>query len=149
MKNKPIKVGMKPSHPGTFIRTEIIDELDLSVTEAANVLGVRRATLSDLLNEKAALSPKWPYGWKRHSTSIWTCSYECRRGTMPTQCDGKHERSKWRRMYLESQPSGDGTRSGLGAQTGIRSIKFLACKTESSESGEASYPSQPCSEHSR
>lgn len=58
MKNKPIKVGMKPSHPGTFIRTEIIDELDLSVTEAANVLGVRRATLSDLLNEKAALSPE-------------------------------------------------------------------------------------------
>lgn len=58
MKNKPIKVGMKPSHPGTFIKTEIIDELDLSVTEAANVLGVRRATLSDLLNEKAALSPE-------------------------------------------------------------------------------------------
>ena len=58
MKNKPIKIGMKPSHPGTFIRTEIIEKLDLSVTEAADVLGVRRATLSDLLNEKAALSPE-------------------------------------------------------------------------------------------
>ena len=58
MKNNPIKIGMKPSHPGAFIRTEIIEELDLSITEAADVLGVRRATLSDLLNEKAALSPE-------------------------------------------------------------------------------------------
>ena len=58
MKKNPIKIGMKPSHPGAFIRTEIIDELDLSVTRAADVLGVRRATLSDLLNEKAALSPE-------------------------------------------------------------------------------------------
>ena len=58
MKKSLIKIGMKPSHPGAFIRTEIIEELSLSVTEAANVLGVRRATLSDLLNEKAALSPE-------------------------------------------------------------------------------------------
>lgn len=52
------KVGMKPCHPGEFIRTEILEELDLSVTKAAEVLGVRRATLSDLVNEKAALSPE-------------------------------------------------------------------------------------------
>lgn len=58
MKKKPIKVGMRPSHPGAFIKTEIIDELGLSVTKAAEVLGVRRATLSDLLNEKATLSPE-------------------------------------------------------------------------------------------
>ncbi len=47
---------MKPSHPGEFIREEVLEELDLSVTKAADVLGVRRATLSDLVNEKAALS---------------------------------------------------------------------------------------------
>lgn len=52
------KVGMKPSHPGEFVREEILEELGLSVTEAANALGVRRATLSDLVNEKAALSPE-------------------------------------------------------------------------------------------
>ena len=49
---------MKPSHPGAFIKTEVIDELGLSVTKAAEVLGVRRATLSDLVNEKAALTPE-------------------------------------------------------------------------------------------
>ena len=58
MGKKGIKIGMKPSHPGAFIKTEILDELDLSVTKAAEVLGVRRATLSDLVNEKAALSPE-------------------------------------------------------------------------------------------
>ena len=51
-------VGMRPTHPGTFVREEILDELGLSVSEAADALGVRRATLSDLLNEKAALSPE-------------------------------------------------------------------------------------------
>ena len=53
-----IKVNMTPSHPGDFIRTEIIEELDLNVTRAAEILGVRRATLSDLLNGHAALSPE-------------------------------------------------------------------------------------------
>ena len=46
-----------PAHPGGFIRSEIIDPLDLSVTAAAAALGVTRATLSTLLNERAHLSP--------------------------------------------------------------------------------------------
>ena len=58
MSKAPIKIGMTPPHPGEFIRDEILDELGLSVSEAADVLGVRRATLSDLLNGKAALSPE-------------------------------------------------------------------------------------------
>jgi plasmid maintenance system antidote protein VapI len=29
------------------------------MSEAADVLGVRRATLSDLINAKGALPPKW------------------------------------------------------------------------------------------
>ena len=43
-------------HPGGFIREEILDELGLSVSRAAEVLDVRRATLSDLVNGRAALS---------------------------------------------------------------------------------------------
>ena len=53
-----IKVGMTPSHPGDFVRTEVIEDLGLSVTKAAEILGVRRATLSDLLNGRASLSPE-------------------------------------------------------------------------------------------
>jgi addiction module HigA family antidote len=49
---------MHPPHPGSFIREEVLDELGLSVSRAAEILGVRRATLSDLVNAKAALSPE-------------------------------------------------------------------------------------------
>ena len=44
-------------HPGQFIRMEVIDPLDLSVTRAAEILGVTRPALSALLNGRASLSP--------------------------------------------------------------------------------------------
>jgi addiction module HigA family antidote len=47
-----------PPHPGELIRTEIIEELGLSVSKAAQILKVRRATLSDLLHGKTTLSPE-------------------------------------------------------------------------------------------
>jgi addiction module HigA family antidote len=49
----PIK---NPSHPGDFIRTEIIQPAGLSVTAAAAALKVSRPALSSLLNGKASLS---------------------------------------------------------------------------------------------
>ncbi len=52
------RIGMRPAHPGSFVRDEIIDELGLSISKTADILGVRRATLSDFVNEKAALSPE-------------------------------------------------------------------------------------------
>jgi len=48
---------LRPAHPGSFIKTEIIEPLGLSVTKAAEILGVTRPALSALLNEHAALSP--------------------------------------------------------------------------------------------
>jgi addiction module HigA family antidote len=46
----------KPPHPGAFIRTEILAPYALTVTDAAQVLGVSRVTLSSLLNGQADLS---------------------------------------------------------------------------------------------
>jgi addiction module HigA family antidote len=46
-----------PPHPGGLIKTEVIEALGLSVSKAAEILQVRRATLSDLLNGKSALTP--------------------------------------------------------------------------------------------
>ena len=48
----------KPSHPGQFVKMEIIEPLGLTVTEAAKVLGVARPTLSALLNQRSAMSPE-------------------------------------------------------------------------------------------
>lgn len=56
MSRAPAKLGMAPPHPGAFVREEILGELGLSVSEAAQVLDVRRATLSDLVNGNAGLS---------------------------------------------------------------------------------------------
>jgi addiction module HigA family antidote len=53
-----LDIEMMPSHPGAIVREDILAPLNLNVSAAAKVLGVRRATLSDLLNEKAALSPE-------------------------------------------------------------------------------------------
>ena len=52
-----IKIGMKPPHPGGFIRRSVLPD-GLSVKAAAEVLGVGRPALSNLLNEKASLSPE-------------------------------------------------------------------------------------------
>ncbi len=52
-----MKIGMEPVHPGGFIRRSVLPD-DLTVTAAAKVLGIGRPALSNLLNEKASLSPE-------------------------------------------------------------------------------------------
>ena len=47
-----------PPHPGDLIRTEIVEALGLTVSKAAEILKVRRATLSDLLRGKSGLTPE-------------------------------------------------------------------------------------------
>lgn len=46
-----------PPHPGLGIKLNCLVPLGLSVTEAAQVLGVARHTLSRVLNGHAAVSP--------------------------------------------------------------------------------------------
>ena len=58
MTDRAVTIGMRPPHPGVFIREEVLEPLDLSIAQAADVLGVRRATLSDLVNGNSALSPE-------------------------------------------------------------------------------------------
>jgi addiction module HigA family antidote len=45
-----------PAHPGDFLKSEIIEPMGLSVTDAAKVLGVTRPALSSLLNQRSSLS---------------------------------------------------------------------------------------------
>jgi antitoxin HigA-1 len=44
------------AHPGGFVKNEIIEALGLSVTIAAQVLGVTRSVPSAVLNERAHVS---------------------------------------------------------------------------------------------
>jgi len=45
-----------PPHPGEIVREQILEPLGLTVTRAAEILSVRRATLSDVVNRKASVS---------------------------------------------------------------------------------------------
>ena len=50
-----------PVHPGAIVREDCLKPLGLSVTEGAKRLGVGRQTLSNLVNEKAAVSIEMAY----------------------------------------------------------------------------------------
>ena len=47
----------KPTHPGAVFLEDVMKPLNLSVTEAAFMLGVSRKALSEFVNEKSSLSP--------------------------------------------------------------------------------------------
>lgn len=46
------------THPGELIRKRCLERFDLSVTEAATVLGISRQALTNLLGGKAGISPE-------------------------------------------------------------------------------------------
>ena len=68
-------MGMhNPPHPGEIVRYECLEPLGLTVTRAAQGLGVTRQALSDLVNEKA--------GYR------WRCPFACPRPLAPRRRHG-------------------------------------------------------------
>lgn len=47
-----------PPHPGGFVLRQCIEPTGLTITKAAEALGVTRTTLSELVNEKRGISPE-------------------------------------------------------------------------------------------
>ncbi len=47
-----------PPHPGGIVLRQCIEPLALTITAAAEALGVTRNTLSELVNEKRGVSPE-------------------------------------------------------------------------------------------
>ena len=71
-----MKSGRKPTHPGEIVREDVIKPLGLTVTEAAERLGVTRKTLSALINCKASMSPEMAVRvGKATRTSPESCLY--------------------------------------------------------------------------
>ena len=48
--------NLPPVHPGEILREDVLPELGLSVTKAAEVLGISRQMLHGILNGKRSLS---------------------------------------------------------------------------------------------
>ena len=47
-----------PPHPGRVVRQECIEPLGLTITQAAEALGVTRQTVDRLVNERSGISPE-------------------------------------------------------------------------------------------
>lgn len=50
-----------PPHPGEVLKGLYLDELNLSITQVAEALGVSRNSLSRVINGKAAVSPEMAF----------------------------------------------------------------------------------------
>ena len=79
----------RPTHPGAVLREDVLPALKMTQTEFAELLGVSRLSVSELLHEKRALSPEMavrigkllntsPESWLRmqESVDLWTVQQE-------------------------------------------------------------------------
>jgi addiction module HigA family antidote len=57
MSGNPLLAGLKPTHPGEILREEVLPALDLPKTEIAKRLGISRAMLYAILDERAPVTP--------------------------------------------------------------------------------------------
>jgi addiction module HigA family antidote len=48
----------KPVHPGSVFFQDVLIPLGLTITDAAQMMGITRKTLSELVNEKSSCSPQ-------------------------------------------------------------------------------------------
>lgn len=56
----PNTTGMqrRPTHPGEMLREDFMPDYDLSVAQLADLLGVSRQSVNQLLRERRAVSPE-------------------------------------------------------------------------------------------
>ncbi|MEI7682326.1 MAG: HigA family addiction module antitoxin [Betaproteobacteria bacterium] len=47
----------RPTHPGAILREDVLPALKMTQKEFANWIGVSRLTVSEILNEKRAITP--------------------------------------------------------------------------------------------
>ena len=63
-----------PTHPGLIIRDDVLPELQISVNEAAEQLGVSRVTLSRVINGRSAITAEMALRvgkWVGNGPEIW------------------------------------------------------------------------------
>ena len=57
MSPNSLTAGLRPTHPGEILREDIFPALGKSKVEIAKLLGVSRAALYNIIDEKAAITP--------------------------------------------------------------------------------------------
>ena len=70
-----LKRALPPSHPGAILRELFMKERDLTITDLAKGLGMTRANLSSIINERAGVSPEMAVKLSAafgNSATFWT-----------------------------------------------------------------------------
>lgn len=70
-----LKRALPPAHPGTVLRKLFMEERDLTITELAKGLGMTRANVSAVVNERAGISPEMAVKLSAafgNSATFWT-----------------------------------------------------------------------------
>ena len=57
MRHNSLLKGLRPTHPGEVLREDVLPALGRPKTEIADLLGISRPTLYDVLNEKRPITP--------------------------------------------------------------------------------------------
>ena len=91
-------IKRKPTHPGVVLLEDVIKPLNLTITDAAKMLGVSRKTLSELVNEKAMLSSEMairiakatntsPKSWMnmQQKLTLWEAEQHAPKNVIPFQ----------------------------------------------------------------
>lgn len=76
---------MNSPHPGETLREDVLPALGLTVTDAAQALGVTRTALSRVLNGRRVFRRKWPcalrHGWASSTVAAQRCGCACKSPT--------------------------------------------------------------------
>lgn len=80
-----------PPHPGLSVRTDCMQPLNLTVTNAAKALGVTRQALNNLVNGKSGISPEMAIRWIRHSAAERKCGWVCNSITISRRRKGERD----------------------------------------------------------
>jgi addiction module HigA family antidote len=91
----------KPPHPGEIIKVLCLEPLGVSITQAADALGVSRKTLSAILNGRAGISPEMAV---RLSIAFGTSSESWL--TQQTQDDLWHAEQRRKRLKVSKLARG-------------------------------------------
>ena len=94
----------RPTHPGNVFLEDVMKPLNLTVTDAARMLGVSRKALSEFVNEKASLRPEMairiskatntsPESWMnmQQKLTLWTAQQNEPSNVIPFPLDAVKE----------------------------------------------------------
>jgi len=108
-----------PPHPGRIVRQECIEPLGLTITDAAERLGIKRQTLNNLVNGKAGISPEMSIRLSKafgSSPEVWLgmqMEYDLAKGQQerrphqgPADHHEPHRRLTWERSAAVALPAG-------------------------------------------